>query len=87
MLSPEVTVALVLGVPSLLVAVAALGVAYLSYLNQRPQTSADDFVPGLPPQQHQLLDRNVGPPVPQAVLPGNIDHSLRRRPAAAELEG
>ncbi|KAK6815772.1 hypothetical protein PG987_016538 [Apiospora arundinis] len=81
MLSSEVVVALALGIPSLFVALAALWIAYLTYIKQSPSVAATHVAaPTWPSQQHPPLDPDDNRIVfrPQAMFPGAPP--LRRRP-------
>ncbi|KAK8065017.1 hypothetical protein PG997_011764 [Apiospora hydei] len=95
MFSPEVIVALALGIPSLFVAVAALWIAYLTYTRQSPPhvnrtTSWPPFsYPPLSPSGGSSWASSgcsVGdddPAVPQAAFPAE-GQPVRRRPVELE---
>ncbi|KAK8034046.1 hypothetical protein PG993_009041 [Apiospora rasikravindrae] len=86
MLSPEVIVALALGVPSLFVAVAALWIAYLAYLRQPPGAPLHHTTPSWPTDQYPLLAPNGGrghPVMPQPAFQAEA-RPARRRPVELE---
>ncbi|KAK8113531.1 hypothetical protein PG984_014057 [Apiospora sp. TS-2023a] len=94
MLSSEVIVALALGIPSFVVAVAALWIAYLTYTRQHLAPPINRPISSWPSDQYPLLSpngsggtwassgynsRDNGPVVPQAAFPAEGRPVRRRR--------